>query len=234
MLITASFSCSTNDSTQNLWNLSCPISWTEIHLSHSQIPQKNVFSLKSWCIGCLATIVVRRKRTSDSCSSPLETTWEHHFDEILVYRLPTNHCGPKETDVGFVFLTSGNHLGTPFRWNPGVSVAYQPLWSEGNGRRIRVPHLWKPPGNTISMKSWCIGCLPGNTISTIVWSGGNGPRIRVPHIELPQENPFSMKSWCIGCLATIVVRGKRTSDSSSPHRFSPRTIVTPRNKYPCR
>ena len=89
----------------------------------AKYPRKNVFSLKSWCIGCLATIVVRGKRTPDSCSSPLETTWEHHFAEILVYRLPSNHCGPEETDVGFVFLTSGNHLGTPFRWNPGVSVA---------------------------------------------------------------------------------------------------------------
>ena len=117
------FSCSTKDSTQNLWILSCPISWTDIHLSRSEIPQENVSSMKSWCIGCLATIVVRGKRTSDSCSPPLETPWEHYFDEIPVYRLPSNHCGPGKTDLGFVFPTAGNPLGTLFRWNPGVSVA---------------------------------------------------------------------------------------------------------------
>ena len=44
----------------------------------------------------------------------------------------------------------------------------------------------------------------------------NGPRIRVPHIYKPPGNPISVKSRCIGCLATILIRGKRTPDSSSP------------------
>jgi hypothetical protein len=33
----------------------------------------------------------------------------------------------------------------------------------------------------------------------------------------PSESPLALKSDCIGCLATILVRGKRTPDSRSPH-----------------
>ena len=48
----------------------------------------------------------RGKRTSDSSSPRLKTPWEHHFGEIPVYRLPSNLCRPRETDVGFEFPTS--------------------------------------------------------------------------------------------------------------------------------
>ena len=82
--------------------------------------------------------------------------------------------------VRFVFPASNYPGESPFRANPGVSVTYQPLWSEGNGPLIRVPHLSKPSGN-----------------------------------------PFPVKSGCIGCLATILIRGKRTPDSSSPRRITP-------------
>ena len=34
--------------------------------------------------------------------------------------------------------------GSPFRWNSCVSVAWQSLSSEGNGPRIRIPHIELP------------------------------------------------------------------------------------------
>ena len=71
--------------------------------------------MKSMYIGCLATILVREKRTMDYSSPRLNTPWETYFREIRVYRLPSNHCGPRETDPGFEFRTSENPLGTRFR-----------------------------------------------------------------------------------------------------------------------
>ena len=71
--------------------------------------------MKSRCIGCLATVVVQGKRTLGSSSPPLKTPWEHYFDEIPVYGLPSNHSGPRETNPGFEFPTSENPLGTPSR-----------------------------------------------------------------------------------------------------------------------
>ena len=61
-----------------------------------------------------------------------------------------------------------------------------------------------------------------------------GPRIRAPRVELPLASVCSRKSACIGCLATIVVQGKRTSDSSSPHRFTPDSTNTSHSLYPVR
>jgi hypothetical protein len=61
-----------------------------------------------------------------------------------------------------------------------------------------------------------------------------GCRIRVPRTEKPPESLFPANSISIGSSSTNGFRGKRTSDSSSPHRTTPRTNVTPRNEYPCR
>ena len=88
----------------------------------SQNPRKPIL-LKSRCIGCLATIVVREKRTSDSSSPNRITPGKPVFDEIRVYRLPSNHCRRRETDLGFEFPKSNYPRETRFRWNPGVSVA---------------------------------------------------------------------------------------------------------------
>ena len=73
-------------------------------------PEKPI-SVKSDRIGCLATIVVRGKRTPDSSSPSLNTPWEPNFGEIRVYRLPSNHCRPRETDPGFEFPASN------YPWN---------------------------------------------------------------------------------------------------------------------
>ena len=79
-----------------------------------------------------ANSVSFRSRSSDYISVKLTTAWsipclkrprETLIDEIPMYRLPSNHCGPRETDLGFEFPASANHCKYPFRWNLGVSVA---------------------------------------------------------------------------------------------------------------
>ena len=45
---------------------------------------------------------IRLKRRSLA----LNTHWELHFGEIRMYRLPSNHCRPRETDLEFEFPTS--------------------------------------------------------------------------------------------------------------------------------
>ena len=75
---------------------------------------RNSISVKSRCIGRLATILVRGKWTQDSSSPCLNTPWEPNFREIPAYRLPSNHCHPTETDTGFDFPTSRNPLRPRF------------------------------------------------------------------------------------------------------------------------
>ena len=144
------FCYSTKDSTQRLWNLVCPISWTKFIFPASKYlrktcfrrsrfllvpglpmsfeenaprirvplvwkPPRNPIPVKSVCIGCLATILIRGKRTPDSSSPCLETPAEPHSGEIRVYRLPSNHSHSRQTDPGFEFPMPENPLGTPFR-----------------------------------------------------------------------------------------------------------------------
>jgi hypothetical protein len=47
----------------------------------------------------------REKRASDSSSPHRITPGKPLFDEIQVYRLPSNHWGPRETDLRFEFPT---------------------------------------------------------------------------------------------------------------------------------
>ena len=102
---------------------SLPVSWTKIQLSRIEIPGENVFSANSILIGPRSTDELRGKRTPDSSSPRLKTFWEPFSDEIQMYRLPSNHSGPRETDRRFEFPTSNYPRKTPFRGNPGVSVA---------------------------------------------------------------------------------------------------------------
>ena len=100
------FCFSTKDSAQHLWNLVCPISSTENHLSRIEIPQKNMFSTNSILICSRSTDELRGKRTPDSSSLCLRTSWQLHFGEIREYRLPSNHSRSRQTDAGFEFPVS--------------------------------------------------------------------------------------------------------------------------------
>ena len=86
-----------------------------IRVPHVSKPPGNPISVRSGCIGCLATTVVRGKRAPDSGSPCLKTRWEPYFGEIWEYRLPSNNAGPRETDAGFEFPMSRNPLGTLFQ-----------------------------------------------------------------------------------------------------------------------
>ena len=58
-------------------------------------------------IGCLATILIRGKRTVDLSSWGLKTPWVvPHSGEISVYRLPSDHPDSRQTDPGFEFPVS--------------------------------------------------------------------------------------------------------------------------------
>ena len=54
------------------------------------------------------------------------------------------------------------------------------------------------------------------------------PASSFPH-RITFRKPLPLKFEYIGCLATILVRAKRTSDSSSLHRITPDTIETYHN-----
>ena len=74
--------------------------------SHVSKTSEKPFSMKRGCTGCVATTLIRGERTSDSSSPPLKTLWKGLFDEIRLYRLPSNHSHSRLTDLGFDFCVS--------------------------------------------------------------------------------------------------------------------------------
>ena len=96
-----------------------------IRVPHIWKPPGDPILEKSECIGYLATILIRHKRTPDSSSPCLKTPWELHCGEIWVYRLPSNHCHPRKTDPGFELPTSN------YPWmyqNPSHLVSFSKMF----------------------------------------------------------------------------------------------------------
>ena len=92
-----------------------------------------------------------------------QTPWEALCAEIQRHRLPSNQPRPRQTASKFEFPTSENPLGSPFRGNPGVSVAYQPFSFARNGPQIRVPSIELP---LIASEVVTVCRLPGNVLLT--------------------------------------------------------------------
>jgi hypothetical protein len=84
------------------------ISWTQIHVFSIEKPQSNLFPVNSISISCRPTPHIPIKLTADSSSPCNKTPGKPLFGEIRVYRLPSNHCRPRETDLGFEFPASNN------------------------------------------------------------------------------------------------------------------------------
>ena len=86
-----------------------------------------------------ANSVSFRSRSSNHIPVKLTTAWsitrlnkcgEPYFGDIRVYRLPSNHCGSRETGLGFEFLTSN-----------------YPFYHEDYSQSLSLPAMFFWPGD---------------------------------------------------------------------------------------
>ena len=107
----------------NLWQLVSSISGTKIEVSPIEIPRKSLFPRTRFSLVCSLSMSFETNGPKIRVPRIKLAPEKSPSNEIRLYRLPSNLSRPRQKDAGFEFPTSENFLESPFRWNPGVSVA---------------------------------------------------------------------------------------------------------------
>ena len=133
-------------------------------------------------------------------------------------------------------------FGTPLPTRPCIIRVTFTQWLNSFITRLTRWYLWKsfyPKYKSLWISCWsrCLYLLFKERVNAaslkpslpVSWT-----KIQLSRIEIPGGNVFSANSILIGPRSTDELRGKRTPDSCSPHRITPRSIITPHSYCPCR
>ena len=227
------------------------VNGSRIRVLHLLKPCGSLITVKSRCIGCLATIVIKEKRTPDS-SSPRRVTPGNiqYFSQLVSLRTMFFWPGYKQTN-----RQTNNHL---FRktllsvegimlnldrcslwWSQKTEISTFrsiPLYLEQYSWTALVVLVFLGPGFIFPasrlFRKACFRPARFPLVPVDQWIFEVfGPRIRVPRIEIPQKIWFSASSISIGSRRPMGFRGVWASDSCSRVEIPQKNLITAKSIF---